>query len=326
MSNNEAVIENNRTEKRKFAIIAVILVILLAIASLAVIQLNRNEEVFATVSVDVNPSLQLHLNDALRVISAEARNPEAKALMSGVQFKNMFWQDAVARWTELVIEEYPEKSELVLISAVMPENALALKNQLEAMRNDDTVGRLRLREVEILYSNDENIVGEARANGLSVGRQMLMNQARIVNGNGSITAQEIEAAPLAQMIRTMLHGENRDMTGLKTAAAAQNMGEFAGENAPSEPRATNTEQNREQNRPDDVTAPEQAQTIRQTIRETINQNEIVPGENKESSPSGPAESAQGATETNRSGETAMQTEQNMGSSAHGPTARISNQD
>ena len=327
MTNNETVINNNPTGRRKFILVAVILAVVMVMASLAIIQLNNDDKVFATVSVDVNPSMQLNLDEALRVISAQARNPEAKALMAGVQLKNMFWQDAVARWTEVVIEEYPEKSDLVLISAVMPETALALKYQLQTMRDSDTIGQLRLREVEILFSNDEEVANEAKVNGLSIGRQMLMNQSQNLIGNDSITVEEIEAAPLAQMIRTMLHDDNRDMTGQQTAAAAQNMGEFARENAPAEPRATNTEQNREQNRPEEVTAPEQAETIRQTNRETINQNEAVPGQNQESAPSGPAETTQGTTETSRTGETTMQqTQQKMGDSAPGPTARINNQD
>ena len=79
--------------------------------------------VYATLSVDVNPSIELDLNRSLDVIRVRALNDEAAALLQGQELRKMNWEDAVTRWTELVDAKYPLQERTVLLSAVLPEGA-----------------------------------------------------------------------------------------------------------------------------------------------------------------------------------------------------------
>ena len=55
-----------------------------------------------TLSVDVNPSIDLMLNRAHNVVKVQAQNEEAERLLSGVQLEGLGYREAVERWIQTV--------------------------------------------------------------------------------------------------------------------------------------------------------------------------------------------------------------------------------
>lgn len=78
------------TRRFKPALVAASFVLVLAMTLLLSQGLFLNP-VYATVSVDINPSVQFSVNRNLEVVEVKAMNQEAAGLLEGVVFQNMGW-------------------------------------------------------------------------------------------------------------------------------------------------------------------------------------------------------------------------------------------
>jgi hypothetical protein len=205
----------------KPAMIAASLVLLLAVGLVFSQGLLLNP-VYATVAIDVNPSLELYLDRNLEVRSVHAMNEETVQLMIGQDFKGLNWQQAVAQWVEALRLSNQVQVQNMLISAVMPENAEQLRTQLIDMEGTDRQGPLAGIDVRIIYSNDPAISKRANEHDLSIGRQMLLNQALLQNRNWN--EQNIADAPLGELIQTLLKKGDQNQTRL-TERTTQSLSE-----------------------------------------------------------------------------------------------------
>ena len=166
--------------------------------------------VYASISIDVNPSLELQLNRELRVVAALAMNEDAKQILEGLALKGLPWTDAVARWIEAIRTKTTLQVQEMLVSAVLPEDAVALRTQLLAMEGTAAEGTLAGIQVRAIYSNDLAVATQAAQNGLSVGRQMLLTQSELQEQTW--TRATIGGASLGDLVGTLLRTQERDMT------------------------------------------------------------------------------------------------------------------
>jgi hypothetical protein len=105
------------------------------IAAASFIPFNNNNDVYAYMSIDVNPSIELAVNDELEVVEIEAYNVEGKKILS--EIKN--WDhEEVSIVTTNIIEEIKEQGffenhDKVVISTVYDDKQeLKVEQQLEA--------------------------------------------------------------------------------------------------------------------------------------------------------------------------------------------------
>lgn len=213
------------------------------------------QPVYATLSIDVNPSIEFSLNRDLAVIRSRAINEEARQLLAGHDFTGLSWQEAVRQWTQILKAQNVIQVQNMLISAVLPDDALELKNQLVAMEGLVNQGELSQIEVRVIYSSDSDVAGQAVQNGLSVGRQMLLNQAE---SQGEILDNTtIAQARLGDLVGRLLQKGDHDQTRL-TIRETQSLSEATGA----------TETQRETNGSQAGTQPTERETNRETNRET----------------------------------------------------------
>jgi hypothetical protein len=241
------------------SLVLVLAVVLLAGQSLLV------SPVYATISIDINPSLELDLNQALTVMAVRAMNEDAAALLTGLELKGLDWEEAVRRWTEQVRQQTATAPGTVLISVVMPQTATQLQERLLVLEDQLQQEVRQQTEVRVLYTHDTQVTRQAHQNELSVGRQMLLNQSRAQNQ--AWNEASIATASLGELVRMLLRGEDRDQTGLTVASAAQTLAETLHSGEMSGSGATQRETNRETT----GTRPEQSgtqPTSRATNRET----------------------------------------------------------
>ncbi|MDW7659126.1 MAG: hypothetical protein SCM11_18310, partial [Bacillota bacterium] len=217
----------------------------------------------------VNPSIEMDLNRSLAVINVRAMNQDAARLLTGQDFDGMNWEEAVMHWTEVVNDHNPIQQRTVLLSAVMPEGAEQLRVRLLALEEKLKAGELKQAQIRVVYSHDAGVTKTAKKNGLSIGRQMLLNQSEFKQKGWD--ADTIEAAPLGELVQNLLFGENQDQTGLTRATNAQSLTQTLHSGDPSSTGTTSRETSRETNR--ETTGSQQTssgtmQTSRETNRET----------------------------------------------------------
>ncbi|MDD3930658.1 MAG: anti-sigma factor domain-containing protein [Eubacteriales bacterium] len=325
-------IQNQRQPRSlvlKPALIALSLVLFLALVLVG--QGSFLTPVYATLSVDVNPSVQFHLNRSLSVISVQSMNQEAARLLEGLELKGLNWKDALLRWTGRVAQDYPEKARTVLISAVMPEQAEALKAGLVAMEQNRLDGLMNQAEVRVIYSFDQAVIRQARRNQLSVGRQMLLNKAQYQNQNKIWEKEEIGRTALGELVHDLLDDEERDQTQTTRKRATERITETLTETTGSGTHETNQQGQQEplKNAGDQPTYQE---THRETNRETTGSGSADPSgtqitnqetnreTNRETTGSGspdPSGTQEANQETNR--------ETNRETTGSGPTASSGSQ-
>ncbi|MEA4889870.1 MAG: anti-sigma factor domain-containing protein [Clostridiaceae bacterium] len=246
----------------RFTLAAACLVLLIT-AGLIISQGLSADPAYAVLSIDVNPSLELSLNKQLAVISCQAMNDDAAQLLKGRNLTGLAWQDAIARWTEMLRQSNQVSVQTMLISAVMPENADLLRTQLLNLDGSGNPGALAGVQVRVIYSNDQSVLTEADRNHLSIGRQMLLNQARVQNENWDETS--IADAPLGDLIQKLLRDRDQNQTRL-TERTTQPIGNQPGESASSGNAETNRETSRQT--AGNAHGAESQQADRETSRQT----------------------------------------------------------
>ena len=294
------VVKNRRLS---LALIAASLVLLLAIGLIFGQGLFAGP-VYARLSIDVNPSLELALNRQLEVQSVRTMNEEARQLMVGQDFTGLGWQEAVARWAEILRLTNRIQVQNMLISAVMPEDALQLRTQLLNMEGNGNSGVLAGVAVRVIYSHDQSVAVQAKQNGLSIGRQMLLNQAQAQNQN--YDQANIEDAPLGDLIQKLLQDREQNQTRL-TERTTQSVSDQTGESAPAGSTETYRETNQETNR--ETSGSTQGSGSQQTNRETSQETHRETGGSTQDS---------GSQQTNQ--ETIQETNRETSGSTQGPGA------
>lgn len=321
----EAVLpESSRPRRMSFVWAATaILLVLVLVLGLLVGTGNFLSPVYATLSVDVNPSIELDLNRSLHVIRVRALNDEAAALLQGQELRKMNWEDAVMRWTELVDAKYQLRERTVLISAVLPEGAEQLRIRLLDLEKKLQQGPLVQEQARMVYSHDNAVRKTASQNGLSVGRQMLLNQSDAKQMGWD--SETIQDAPLGELVRNLLKGEDEDQTRLTSRQTNRQTETLqTGETSESGTQATSQATHRETNRETSASSGSgqtgTGETIRQTSRETSQEPSGTTSQARETiRETSQAQEPSGSTQTQAGGETSRNSDATQpGSTSPGP--------
>ncbi len=300
----EIIMETDRESNKQFGLSRTFKYALIAVSVLLVISLGvfigqsvTKNQVYAKLSIDVNPSLELSLNRDLDVVTAKAMNSEAEALLEGQKLEGLNWKDAVMLWTTVLKNnQYDVKT--VLLSAVIPAGESDFTAALTSMEGSQGEDALHGVAVRVLYSNDENVVKDAKKNTLSIGRQMLLDQSRYQNQNWD--EESIADAPLGDLVQQLLQNQEQNQTGMKNKLnpSASDPSEVPGGSAL-------TEQNKETNKASngDAQGSESHQTNQEANKETNQESnrETIQETNRE-------------TNQEASGETNQETNQEMNGS------------
>lgn len=130
---------------------------------------------YARISMEVNPGIELVLDRRLQVREVQLFDDESRQLAAGVPLEGLLWREAIEQWTLVLIEKRPEKVERMLLGATLSRRDEAFLAQLRELAGTANPGALAGVEVRVLYTTDPDVARLAKINGLSVGRQMVLN-------------------------------------------------------------------------------------------------------------------------------------------------------
>ena len=191
--------------------------------------------VASVVSLDVNPSIELKVNRAERVISCTALNTEAAAVLfdmdGGADLKGTKLDVAVnAIVGALVREGYLDSvSSAILISVEDSDQARAQRLQAELVASVDGVLRTQAPNTSVLSQTLTTDAGENYVNydsGISVGKAALVRKVIDTNGVDAAAFDQLAALSVEELNDLLKAGEKRIPIGKDKAAwAAQ---EYAG--------------------------------------------------------------------------------------------------
>lgn len=134
----------------------------------------------AVISIDANPSILLRTNSAAKVLSVEARNPDAQALLDGADLKGVPLDDAVYTLLAAMMQngyiDDVHNSVLVSVESAKKQDGNALKQQL----SNDVNRFFRDNRVDgAVYSqtltDDERLQALADQYGISLGKAALID-------------------------------------------------------------------------------------------------------------------------------------------------------
>ncbi len=179
--------KNNRMKKWMQAVAACLAVLLLGGGGLLVQQAHA---VTSVVSLDVNPSIELRVNSREKVVSCQALNQEAQAVLAdmdgGRDLKGVKADVAVnAIVGSLVRCGYLDSlSSAILISVEDKDQARAQRLQQELTSvAGGALGDSQAAVLSQTVQQDKELEKQAKANHISTGKAALIRQAMALNGS-----------------------------------------------------------------------------------------------------------------------------------------------
>jgi len=218
--------KNNRMKKWMQTVAACLAVLLLGGGGLLVQQAHA---VTSVVSLDVNPSIELRVNSREKVVSCQALNDEAAAVLEdmdgGRDLKGVKADVAVnAIVGSLVRCGYLDSlSSAILISVEDKDQARAQRLQQELTDAVDgalAAGDSQAAVLSQTVQQDKELEKQAKANNISTGKAALIRQAMALNG--SLTFEglaQLSVEELRDLIEAGAPGMPIGMTAALEAAA-----------------------------------------------------------------------------------------------------------
>ena len=218
--------KNNRMKKWMQAVAACLAVLLLGGGGLLVQQAHA---VTSVVSLDVNPSIELRVNSREKVVSCQALNQEAQAVLEdmdgGRDLKGVKADVAVnAIVGSLVRCGYLDSlSSAILISVEDKDQARAQRLQQELTSvAGGALGDSQAAVLSQTVQQDKELEKQAKANNISTGKAALIRQAMALNGSltfeglAQLSVEELRAPGMPIGMTAALEAAAR-YAGLTTA-------------------------------------------------------------------------------------------------------------
>lgn len=148
---------------------------------------QASHAVASVVSLDVNPSIQLQVNQREKVLSAEALNDDAQVILEGMDLRNTQLNVAVnAIVGSLLQHGYLDRLSSAILISVEDSDAqragrleTALAAEVDAALQNAAAGAAVLSQV-VTY--DAGLETQAQTNRISVGKAALIQQVQALNG------------------------------------------------------------------------------------------------------------------------------------------------
>ncbi len=158
-------------------------------------------------SLDINPSVEFELDADRIVTQVTPLNSDAWELLnnSDIEWIGQEYHAAIVAWVNLVREKMPEEYEDLLISAILDKRDREFADEIMGLKNGqagDLLAALEGLDVKVLYTTDPQVKEAADANNLSIGRQMLLNEALKKDPKADI--EIIRTAPLGTLLNWLL--------------------------------------------------------------------------------------------------------------------------
>nr|WP_326186206.1 PepSY domain-containing protein [uncultured Oscillibacter sp.] len=144
--------------------------------------------VASVVSLDVNPSIQLQVNQKETVLSAQALNQDAQVILEGMDLRNTQLNVAVnAIVGSLLQHGYLDRLSSAILISVEDSDAqraarleTALTAEVDAALQNASAGAAVLSQV---LTYDAGLEPQAQANSISVGKAAMIQRVRSLNGD-----------------------------------------------------------------------------------------------------------------------------------------------
>lgn len=157
---------------------AVLLVVAGVLAFPGLIDRLRPQKAGALISIDINPSLQIRLDDRLVVHDVFPIDTEAVELARNVDLKGLPLEEAATLWVAAARSRGMGGDGSVLLTALYDNEDADLQQRLDNLRIDGVKLTVLRRKVADVDKND--LLQTATGNGLSVGYQVLIGELSVV--------------------------------------------------------------------------------------------------------------------------------------------------
>jgi hypothetical protein len=159
------------------------------------------------VSIDINPSIELVVNNQNKVESCRAMNKDAELMLFDLDLTDYTLEDATSKIMDLAIElGYIDKSasnNAVMITAVN-ENETSEKtitNTILAKLSDFFAKRSLDGKVNVITTNDDSYKEQASKVGLTIGKYILITKA--MEADKSLTFEEAKKMSVKDLVEKM---------------------------------------------------------------------------------------------------------------------------
>jgi len=183
----------NSFYKKAVAVAASVMILAGSVAGVSLGKLLNTT--VATVTVDVNPSIDIDVNYFDRVVKVAARNEDAQEVLEGTDFKGEKVQVCVENIVKVLAQhEYlSDKSNSVLVSVTSPDEARAVKLQSDIYSNAEAVFKSESFDGSVIcqvVDKTAELEAFANANDISMGKAQLVQK---------LAASEDEAKSLTSL-------------------------------------------------------------------------------------------------------------------------------
>lgn len=162
----------------------------------------------ASISMDINPSIEMEINRFDRVLSAEGFNNDGRELAYAVDIKHMKYTDAVdAITSSATVSSLMADGEIMAVTIVDDKQKRGEKIRTEI---EDCVNKhecIRTGENAYCYYADSEEVAKAHDCGLSYGKYRALQELQETDPD--ITADDVQNMTMKEM-HQMKHGHSSD--------------------------------------------------------------------------------------------------------------------
>lgn len=190
---------------------------------------NTAHTVASVVSLDVNPSIQLQVNQKEKVLSAQALNEDAQVILEGMDLRNTQLNVAVnAIVGSLLQHGYLDRLSSAILISVEDDDAqraarleTTLTAEVDAALQNAAAGAAVLSQV---LTHDAGLETQAQTNSISVGKAAMIR--RVQELNGQLAFEELAALSVEELKQLWETGAPALPIGKDAAAYAAQ--EYAG--------------------------------------------------------------------------------------------------
>ncbi len=210
--------------------------LLLVFSGVLLFSRSLGTEVNAVVALDVNPSIELEINQKERVVAVRANNADAVAVLDDMDLKDADINVAVnAIIGSMVTKGYlsmDRNSILLSVSSEDGERGEALKAAvLSDIQEQLAASRIEASVIAQSFTQDEQVQQRAQDNSISVAKATLLEKvmaAGLTDAHGVPYTYETLAGMSIHELKTLLEAKNTEVEGVESSGKANNNG-FIGE-------------------------------------------------------------------------------------------------
>ena len=224
--------ERKNSFTKKFAAIAAAIIVVAGVAGFGFNYYRTANSIVSTVSLDVNPSIELKLNKNAKVMQANALNDDAKEILNGLELEGTHANTAASAIIGSLLQNgyIDELANSILVSVEDTDSARAEKLQQELTEQITKAldGAAANAAVIAQHMNGENLDEVAEQYNISHGKAELIE--RIAEANPTYSKEELAALSVNEL-NLILSNPKNDVAELVTSGTASDSAYIGAEKA-----------------------------------------------------------------------------------------------